>query len=228
MNDGSTAKDIWKGSGKILIELISELKENESLTELRTLHQKGVDAAELLGYCVEGVRRVGLRFEQGEYYISALIMAGEIMRQTAEYLKPFLQTPSTESILGHVLLGTIEGDIHDLGKNILKDLLECNGLKVTDLGVDVPAPMFADKAIELEPDFVAISCLLTTSLASVQQAVARLKKKRGSRNYTIIIGGTAVDQVVNDHIQADRWFPDAIQGAAYCRDAVATRYTHDK
>ena len=126
----------------VLTELITELKEKESLAELKNLHLEGYDASELLACCVEGVRRVGLRFEQGEYFISALIMAGEIMRQSAEYLKPFLQDCKTGNIIGHVLLGTIEGDIHDLGKNIFKDLLQCNGFEVTDLGVDVPARSF--------------------------------------------------------------------------------------
>ena len=203
-----------------LVELISELKEKESLLELKHLHLEGFDVSELLACCVEGTRRVGLRFEQGEYYISALIMAGEIMRQSAEYLKPFLEDLSTGNIIGHVLLGTIEGDIHDLGKNIFRDLLQCNGFEVTDLGVNVPAATFAEKALEIDPDFVAMSCLLTNSLSFMKNTVDLLKKKRSTRKYTIIIGGTAVDQVVNDHIKADRWFPDAIQGAAFCREHV--------
>lgn len=142
------------------------------------------------------------------------------MRQCSEYLKPFLQEQSTGKVIGHVVLGTIEGDIHDLGKNIFKHLLEYNGFEVTDLGVNVPARKFVDKATELNPDFVAISCLLTTSLPFLQKAVERLKKKRASRKYTIIIGGTSVDEVVNDHIKADRWLPDAIQGVAFCRQHI--------
>lgn len=220
MNKTQSADTIPVHRWNALVALISELKEKECLAELKNLHREGFDASELLACCVEGVRKVGLRFEQGEYYISALIMAGEIMRQSAEYLKSFLLDHSTENLIGHVLLGTIEGDIHDLGKNIFKDLLQCNGFEVTDLGVNVPARSIADKALELDPDFVAMSCLLTTSLSSLKNAVDLLKKNRSSKKYIIIIGGTAVDQVINDHIKADRWFPDAIQGAAFCRRQI--------
>lgn len=200
--------------------LISELKEGESLAELKRLHEEGYAASELLDCCMEGVRRVGERFEQGNYYISALIMAGEIMRQCSEFLRMLLPAYYSQDVIGHVLLGTIEGDIHDLGKNILKDLLECNGFRVTDLGVDVPMQHFVENAVALEVDIVAISCLLTTTVSALETTVSSLKSEHGMKKCSVIIGGAAVDQMVNNVVQADAWFNDAMKGVIFCRQAV--------
>lgn len=220
MSNPRQKKEIPQECKAHLIDLISDLKEKECLAELKKLHSEGFDASKLLGCSIEGVRSVGLRFEEGEYYISALIMAGEIMSQSSNYLKPFLSQEKTIETNGTFVLGTIEGDIHDLGKNIFKDLLECNGFDVTDLGVDVPPGIFVEKTLELDPDFVGISCLLTTCLPTLHQAVKLLKQERVSQKYSIIIGGTCVDQIVNDHIKADHWFVDAIQGVMFCRNEI--------
>lgn len=206
---------------KILLGgLISELKESESLAELKRLHEEGYDPAELMKCCVEGVRRVGLRFETGEYFISALIMAGEIMRQASEYLQPYTAGNRTSKVIGRVLLGTVEGDIHDLGKNILKDQLECNGFEVIDLGVDVPPAIFVEKALELNPEFVGISCLLTNCHPALKKTVSLLKKKQPTNKYLIVIGGTALDHIVNDYIKADFWFPDTVEAVNFFREHV--------
>jgi methanogenic corrinoid protein MtbC1 len=167
-------KIILKKRKEQLIKSIADLKEKESITALKKLHGEGFDPFTLFKCCMEGVRQVGLRFEEGRYFLSALIMAGEIMRQSSEYLNPYLTGSKTGDTIGSVLIGTIEGDIHDLGKNILKDLLQCNGFEVTDLGVDVPIQTFAEEAMATKPDIVAISCLLTTSLPFLRKAIEQL------------------------------------------------------
>ena len=204
--------------------LIVELKEKESLAELRKMHAEGYAVGDLLDCCVAGVRQVGERFEQGNYYIAALIMAGEIMRQCAAFLRPMLPAHYSENVIGHVLLGTVEGDIHNLGKNIFKDLLECNGFKVTDLGVDVPETLFVEKVQELKPDIIAISCLLTSTIMALESAVKSIRSKLvSSKPASIIIGGAAIDEMVNDVVQADEWFNDAIKGVAFCRKVVGIK-----
>lgn len=213
--------EIPEAERKLLLELISTLREKESLAQLKSMHSKGYDTAELLALCMEGVKVVGLGFEKGEFYISALIMAGEIMRQAAEYLTSFLPEATEESdILGHVMIGTIKDDIHDLGKNILKDMLKCNGFKVTDLGVDVPVQTFVDKTRELEPDFIAISCLLTNCLDNLSEAVKQIRETITRNKNIILIGGYCIDQLVNDHVKADIWFTDANRAVDFCKEAL--------
>jgi methanogenic corrinoid protein MtbC1 len=166
---------------------------------------------------MEGVRQVGLRYEKGEYFISALIMAGEIMRQASEYLTSFLPaTDEARGVAGHVLLGTVKGDIHDLGKNILKNMLLCNGFKVTDLGVDVPAQTFVDSMLFHDPDIVAISCLLTNCLENLVETVRQIKSAGVAKDKWVIVGGSCMDELVNREVKADHWFTDAIQGVNFC------------
>ena len=205
-----------------LIGLISSLQEKESLVQLKKMYGKGCSTADLLSSCMEGVKNVGLGFEKGEFYISALIMAGEIMRQAADFLTAF-EVPETDStgFLGHVLLGTIKGDIHDLGKNIIKDMLICNGFRVTDLGVDVPAQAFVDKTRELEPDFIAISCLLTNCLDNLTEAVSQLKETETAKKHLIVVGGYCLDELVNEQVKADIWFSDAARAVEYFKLAMS-------
>ncbi len=216
MNDFQAKKKGASAEKERLLELIYTLKEKEGLDQLKKLHKSGYDTVELLACCMEGVRQVGLSFEKGEYYISALIMAGEIMRQAAEYLNSFLSTTEPHTVVGHVLLGTVKGDIHDLGKNILKDMLQCNGFKVTDLGVDVSAQTFVDKSLALEPDFVAISCLLTNCLDNLAEVVKCVREANIGKKALIIVGGSCLDQLVNNAVKADIWFSDAVQGVTFC------------
>ena len=216
--------DALAAEKEILIGLISSLKEKESLVQLKKLYRKGVSTAELLSFCMEGVKNVGLGFEKGEFYISALIMAGEIMRQAADFLTAF-EVPEidTSQSLGHVLLGTIKGDIHDLGKNIIKDMLICNGFKVTDLGVDVPTQTFVEKTKELEPDFIAISCLLTNCLDNLTEAVSLIRETQTVNKHLIIVGGYCLDELVNEQVKADIWFSDADKAVDYFKLAMASK-----
>ena len=216
MSDFQPKKVIPPAERALLLERISTLQEKKSLEQLKRLRTSGYDTVELLYCCMEGVKQVGLAFEKGEYYISALIMAGEIMRQAAEYLNSFLPSMEDPRVLGHVLLGTVKGDIHDLGKNIFKDMLQCNGFKVTDLGVDVPVRTFVEKTLELEPDFVSISCLLTNCVDNLAEVVKRVRAVQTGKKNLIIVGGNCLDQLVNDVVKADIWFSDAVQAVDFC------------
>ena len=203
-----------------LCSLIAALKEEESIELLKELHEQGGSVTELLALCMEGVQRIGSIFESGKYYISALIMASEIMRQASEYLSQYLPVMGDRKIHGTVLIGTIEGDTHDLGKNIFKNLLKCNNFQVIDLGVDVPAEMFIEQAIKLKPDIVAISCLLTHSIKDLKATVKRIKDHPSCRSSMVLIGGSCIDDVINEFVRADNWFNDAFKGVAFCQEVV--------
>lgn len=200
--------------------LIVDLEEVPSLTLLKTLLDEGVDPKTLLACCMEGMHRVGVRFETGTYFISALIMAGEIMRGATETLSPYLSVEDSKEDGGVIMLGTIQGDIHDLGKNLFALLLKCHGIGIIDLGVDVPARTFLEKATELKPHIIGISCVLTNSVEALKSAHDFLSKNLPSP-IPIIIGGTCIDERVAKHVGATFWASDAAVGLKVCQELLA-------
>ncbi len=201
---------------EVLAQRIADLIEEDSYEQLRSLLDEGVAPEHLLDACMEGMRRVGLRFEAGEYYISALIMAGEIMRVATEILRPHLVTSSSRHKRGKALVGTIKGDIHDLGKNLFIFMLTCHGFDVVDLGVDVPVEDFLEKATQEPFDVIGLSCLMTTSIDTLKDAVEKLREQQASHNAQVVIGGTCLDASVADYIGAENWAQDAASGLRIC------------
>lgn len=203
-----------------LLEMIIDLKEEECLLELKDLLHEGTEPKELLACCMEGMRRIGQLFEEGTYFIAALIMAGEIMRSATELLSPHLTPETVESGGGRVLLGTIKGDIHDLGKNLFSLLLQSHGFEVTDLGVDVSAEAFLEKAKQESPDIIAISCVLTSGIDNLKQAVKLLQENLFSPQAAVIVGGTCLDQRLADYVGARLWAKDAALGLKICQQSL--------
>ncbi len=220
MNSTKKDKELENPRLETLTQLISDLVEEDSYKELRTLLDEGVPPTDLLGACMEGMRRVGLRFEAGEYFISALIMAGEIMRVATEILRPHLVKAPTTPQKGKALIGTIKGDIHDLGKNLFIFMLTCHGFDVVDLGVDVPVETFLEKARETPFDIIGLSCLMTTSIESLKEAVTTLRENLPEPQAEIVIGGTCLDAGVAEYIGAENWAQDAATGLRICERLI--------
>ncbi len=206
-----------------LIGLIIDLKEEECLAEIKNMLTFGWDPMDLLEICIEGLQGVGRLFEQGRYFIAALIMAGEIMRRSTEILGPRFMSDGHYKAIGSILLGTIAGDIHDLGKNLFAILARCHGIKVMDLGVDVPVSAFVEQARRTKPDLVGISCVRTTAVPELKEAVTRIRLELPSPRPVIIIGGTCIDATINNHVQADYWAADAAQGVKICQRIIAVK-----
>ena len=201
---------------KKLVQLVVDLKENQCITEVNDMLDAGCPPQDLLDSCIQGMQEVGLRFEDGRYYISALIMAGAIMRQITELLEPHLQTEKTGRVIGTMLLGTVAGDIHDLGKNLFAILARCRGIHVVDLGVDVPPATFLSKAKALNPTMIGISCVLTTGWPKLEETVSLLREELPEPRPPIIIGGTSVDEHICRHVKSDFCVRDASEGLAIC------------
>src|SRR5512135_3368506 len=144
-----------------LINLLADLDEEAVLQLVQKRIKAGDDPLQIIEDCNEGMQLVGQRYESGEFFVSGLIMSGEIFREVVELVQPLLQQQASGRSSGTVLVGTVSGDIHDIGKNITGMLLSCYGFSVIDLGVDVPPTVFASKAIELNPDVVGLSGLIT-------------------------------------------------------------------
>jgi methanogenic corrinoid protein MtbC1 len=207
-----------------LIKLIEDLQEKRVLEQVRIFVDEGIDPITIIKNCQKGMLLVGERYHKGQYFIGGLIMAGEILQQVVEVLKPEMTGQVKADTDEIVLVGTVQGDIHDLGKNIFTMLLSCNGFNVVDLGVDVSAEIFLSKAIEHQPRIVGISSLLTEAIKDLRYTVQYLRseEKIDQEKMKIVIGGSNLDDEACQFIGADHWTNDATTGVSICQDIFAT------
>lgn len=205
-----------------LVQDLADLREEVVLAQVQAALASGADPLQLIEDCNAGMRVVGQRYEQGEYFVSALIMSGEIFREVVELVQPYLP-PRTPGIAdGTVLMGTVQGDIHDIGKIMTGMLLECHGFRVVDLGVDVPASVFVERALDVRPDVVGLSGLISASFESMRATVAALRAAAREHQLAcaIVVGGGQIDEQVCTYIGADHWVPDAMSGVRLCQQLV--------
>ncbi len=210
-----------------LIESIANLDEDTALAIVQSRVSAGDDPLDIIQQCEHGMREVGLRYANRKYYLAGLIMGGEIFREVVEIVEPLLPEKATSQSLGTVVLGTVQGDIHDLGKSFLTILLRCHGFTVHDLGVDVSPEDFIKAMIEYRPDVIGLSAVLTTVLDSMRLTVARLRASvpDGRPTPPIVIGGSMVSEQVRAHVGADYWSEDAMSGVRLCEELVARSRT---
>lgn len=157
---------------------------------------------------IAAMREVGTRFEAGDYYVPEMLIAARAMQTGMTLLKPHLQKSDQKSV-GRVLMGTVKGDLHDIGKNLVSLMLEGAGYEIIDLGVDVPAEEFVKKAIELKPDIIGMSALLTTTMPSMKTTLDALTAAGLRNQLKVIIGGAPVTEAYAHQIEADGFSPDA-------------------
>ena len=202
-----------------LIAAISDLEEEMVLALVRQRLDAGDDPLLILKDCREGMRQVGARYETNEYFLAGLIMAGEIFRRVMELLQPVVERQVSGQASGRILLGTVEGDIHDLGKNIVNMLLSCHSFVVHDLGVDVPPTTFVEHATRIQPDLVGLSGLLTNSFDAMRRTVALLRAQ--GYHGPVIIGGGQLNEQVCHYVGADQWATDAVTGVELCQRLIS-------
>ena len=206
-----------------LMTLVADLEEQQVLMIVRKRLGNGDAPLDIVEDCQAGLRLVGERYEQREYFISGLIMAGEIFREVMELVQPVIEEQLTGKESGHILLGTVQGDIHDIGKNNLSLLLRCYGFTVHDLGVDVPPSEFLAQASVLKPDIIGLSGLLTLSYDSMRETIHLLRNSASSdlASIPIIIGGNQLNEQVCQYVGADYWLTDAMNGVRLCQKLLA-------
>jgi methanogenic corrinoid protein MtbC1 len=202
-----------------LIAAVANLEEGVTLALVRQRLDAGDDPLLVIQDCQEGLRQVGLRYERHEYYLAGLIMGGEIFREVMEMVQPVIKRQISGHASGCVLLGTVQGDIHDLGKNIVHMLLSCHNFAVQDLGVDVLPITFAEQVAQTQPDIVCLSGLLTSAYDAMRETVSLLRA-RGYRG-PIVIGGGQLSEEVFQYVGADYWATDAMTGVELCKSLVA-------
>ncbi len=202
-----------------LINAMVEMEEDTFLSLTKELLEKGEDPNAIFRAYQEGMAEIGRRFEQNEFFIPELIMAGEMMNDGAELIKPYLDedAQAEKSSIGTMVLATIEGDIHDIGKNIYGMMMELSGFEVIDLGVDVPVDTIIAKVEEVKPDLVGMSGLLTLAFDPMKAVVEKLKEKGLRDSVKVMVGGGQFDQTVCDFIGADGYSTDAVVGVNICK-----------
>jgi methanogenic corrinoid protein MtbC1 len=206
-----------------LIAHVADLNENEVLALVEERIADRSDPLAIIEASQEGLRQVGQRYEQQQYFLAGLIMAGEIFREVMEIVQPSIEEKFTGNETGTILLGTVKGDIHDIGKNNLSMLLTCYGFSVHDLGVDVPPSEFLLRAITLKPDIIGLSGLLTGSYDAMKETIDLIRRS-GEKDVStrpIIIGGNQLNEQVCRYVGADYWVNDAMTGVRLCQKLLA-------
>jgi methanogenic corrinoid protein MtbC1 len=202
-----------------LTQLLADLDEDAVLEIVRLRIAAGDDPLQIIRDCNAGMRQVGERYEEGRYFLSGLIMAGEIFREVMELMQPVLEGQAAKQSSGRVLLGTVQGDIHDIGKDMVGLLLTCYGFTVIDLGVDVAPAEFVKQVSLQKPDIVGLSGVLTASHAAMRETVEALHGlgQQTERSFPIIIGGGMIDDQICRFVGADYWVGDAMSGVHLCQ-----------
>jgi methanogenic corrinoid protein MtbC1 len=197
---------------KKLVNAIADMKEEEALSLVREMVEDGTDPKAILDAAREAMDIVGERYEKGTYFLPELMLAGEMMTQITEVIKPELAKMPTSEKIGKVLIGTVAGDIHDIGKNIVTFMLDVNGFEVLDLGVDVPAKKFVDTIKEFQPQVVALSGFLTLAFDAMKDTVAAIEGAGLRKNVHIMVGGGQVNEEISKYAGADAYGDNAMVG----------------
>ena len=202
---------------KNLVELMADLMEAETLELVKEKIAQGVDPEEILADARTAMEVVGKRFESCEYFIPDLMMAGEILKEIADEVKPLMKKQQGAAKSGKVIIGTVAGDIHDIGKDIVTFMLDVSGFDVLDLGIDVPAETFVAKIKEFQPQVVGLSGFLTLAFDSMKNTIAAIEKAGLRDKVKIMIGGGQIDDAVRVYVGADAYGKDAVAGVQLTR-----------
>ncbi|RJP35155.1 MAG: hypothetical protein C4536_01305 [Actinobacteria bacterium] len=198
--------------------LIAAVEEDMTLEEVRKALGDGADPLSLVEALREGMAVVGDKYEAREYFLPDLILSAEIFKESIALIEPHLQSGNTTT-KGAVVIGTVHGDIHDIGKNIVATMLKCNGYDVHDLGVDVPPQVFVEKASSTQAGLVAMSGLLTLAFDAMKDTVDALAEAGLRDKAKVIIGGGPVNEKVLEYCGADAFGKDPAEAVR-----LANRY----
>jgi methanogenic corrinoid protein MtbC1 len=192
-----------------LAKLLASLKEQEALELVEKALAKGTDPMVILGEAREGMNVVGNKFARGEYFIPDLIFSAEILKGVVKMLEPHMKKEGEEKRRGKVVIGTVAGDIHDIGKNLVSFMLDVNGFEVMDLGIDVPIQKFVDTVRDSDSKVVGLSGFLTLAYDSMRDTVKAIRDL-GQGEVRIMIGGGQIDDTVKSYTGADAYGKDAM------------------
>jgi 5-methyltetrahydrofolate--homocysteine methyltransferase len=203
-----------------LVDWLADMNEDEALAlAKRMLLEEKANPMRVLELCRMAMDTVGKRFEEGEYFLPELVLAGEMLENIGAIAKPLIvQAPGEEAKkLAKVLIGTVHGDLHDIGKNIVSFMLDINGFEVKDIGVDVPVQTFIDEIDAYKPDVIGLSGFLTIAFDSMKETIEAIEGKGMRANRKIMIGGGQIDEAVRNYTGADAFGVNAVDAVTLCK-----------
>jgi methanogenic corrinoid protein MtbC1 len=198
-----------------LTKALSDLDEDQVLNLVKKALEDGAGTLDILSDCRAGMTQIGKRYESGEYYVSDLIMAGEIFKQAVQLMGGEDQMDAG-SIRDKVVVGTVKGDIHNIGKDLVVGMLRANGYDVIDLGVDIPADVFIDALEQSGARILGLSGLLTVAYDAMKDTIDRLANKGLRTSIKVMVGGGAMTDKVREYIGADAMGADAQAAVSIC------------
>ena len=199
-----------------LISNMADLMEDETIAMVKDLVKSGTNPMDILDDASSAMALVGKRFETGEYFIPDLMMAGEILKGISEIVKPLLEKEGPTKKKGKVLIGTVAGDIHDIGTDIVQFMLDVSGYDVLNIGIDVPVPVFVEKIKEFKPAVVGLSGFLTLAFDSMKKTVEAIEAEGLRKDIKIMIGGGQMDDEIRKYVKADAYGKDAMAAVTLC------------
>ncbi|MCP4297695.1 MAG: methionine synthase [Proteobacteria bacterium] len=204
---------------RLMIEFIVQMEEQKSVEQAKKMLESGYQPLELLSHCRAAMETVGQKYETGEFFLAELMMAGEILSQISDIAKPLIQKNQKhfDDDAPLILIGTVEGDLHDIGKNIVSFMLEINGFKVIDLGIDVPVQTFVDQIRENKPVIVGLSGFLTVAFDAMKETVTAIESSGLRKGVKIMVGGGQVDEIIQNHTGADAFGTNAMDAVRQCK-----------
>jgi trimethylamine corrinoid protein len=212
-----------KNMSEKLVDAMTNMREIEALEIAKALVNGDEDPIKILDDCTKAMETVGKRFEAGEYFLPELMMAGEILRQISEMVKPKLKGEVTSKKRGKVLIGTVEGDIHDIGKDIVSFLLDVDGFEVRNIGIDVPPGKFVEEIKDFKPQVVGLSGLLTLAYDSMKKTVQAIEEAGLRNSVKIMIGGGQMSERVKEFVGADAFGKDAMEGVTLAKKWIGIK-----
>ncbi len=201
-----------------LVNAIAEMDEERARAVTIELLNRGVDPLAILDDCRVAMQIVGSRFEQGQYFLPELILAGELLKDISKEVKPQLKHDGATKKNGKILIGTVTGDIHDIAKDIVVFMLGVNAFEVKDLGVDVPVQTFVQEIKSFQPDIVALSGFLTLSYTSMKETIDAIVAAGLRAKVKIMIGGGTIDEQVCAYTGADAYGKDALRAVSLAKE----------
>jgi methanogenic corrinoid protein MtbC1 len=205
---------------KELVNAIADMREEEALQLVKEMVEGGSEPIAILGAARQAMDIVGQRYERGTYFLPELMLAGEVLNQITDIIKPELARLPKVKRHDKVLIGTVAGDIHDIGKNIVGFMLDVNGFEVLDLGVDVSAPKFVEAIGDFQPQVVGLSGFLTLAFDAMKGTVAAIESAGLRDGVKIMIGGGQVDDKIREYTGSDAYGKDAMAAVNLARQWI--------
>jgi 5-methyltetrahydrofolate--homocysteine methyltransferase len=203
-----------------LARLVFEGDKEQVASTVKNMIESGKDAQAIVDELIEGMNEVGVRFKSGDMFVPEVLMSADAMHEGIDLVQPLLAGHALRS-LGTAIIGTVRGDLHDIGKNLVCMMLESGGFKVIDLGIDVAPEQFVSAVKEHKPAIVGMSALLTTTMMTMKDTVDLLTEEGLRGDIKIVIGGAPVSKSFSAQIGADGYAPDAATAVDVCKSLLS-------